>query len=116
MHQGRTVFSQVMDFFPEREFQRIVGRYEGNKWVQSFTCRSHFKVMAFAQLTGRESLRDIETCLAANSRHLHLGRHPDQGVAPDEKHVRCSTVSERVIFRESPYNRSVFRNGAGLQN
>jgi len=71
MHQGRTVFSQVMDYFPEREFQSIVERYEGNKWIQSFTCRSHFNVMAFAQLTGRESLRDIETCLAANSRHLH---------------------------------------------
>jgi len=71
MHQGRTVFSQVMDYFPEREFQSIVERYEGNKWVQSFTCRSHFNAMAFAQLTGRESLRDIETCLAANSRHLH---------------------------------------------
>ena len=71
MHQGRSVFSQVMDYFPERDFQSIVERYEGNKWVQSFTCRSHFNVMAFAQLTGRESLRDIETCLAANSRHLH---------------------------------------------
>lgn len=71
MHQGRLVFSQVMDYFPERDFQSIVERYEGNKWVQSFTCRSHFNVMAFAQLTGRESLRDIETCLAANTRHLH---------------------------------------------
>ena len=71
MHQGRSVFSQVMDYFPERDFQSIVERYEGNKWVQSFTCRSHFNVMAFAQLTGRESLRDIETCLAANTRHLH---------------------------------------------
>jgi len=71
MRQGRSVFSQVMDYFPERDFQSIVERYEGNKWVQSFTCRSHFNVMAFAQLTGRESLRDIETCLAANTRHLH---------------------------------------------
>jgi len=71
MHQGRSVFSQVMDYFPERDFQSIVERHEGNKWVQSFTCRSHFNVMAFAQLTGRESLRDIETCLAANTRHLH---------------------------------------------
>ncbi len=71
MHQGRSVFSQVMDYFPEREFQSIVERYGGNKWVQSFTCRSHFNVMAFAQLTGRESLRDIETCLSSNGRHLH---------------------------------------------
>jgi hypothetical protein len=53
-----------MDYFPEREFQSIVERYEGNKWVQSFTCLCHFNVMTFAQLTGRESLRDIETCLS----------------------------------------------------
>ena len=71
MHQGRSVFSQVMDYFPEREFQSIVERYDGNKWVQSFTCRSLFNVMAFAQFTGRESLRDIETCLSSNGRHLH---------------------------------------------
>ena len=71
MHQGRMVFSQVMDYFPVREFQSIVERYEGNKWVQSFTCRSHFNAMAFAQITGRESLRDIVTCLSANARHLH---------------------------------------------
>jgi len=74
MHQGRTAFSQIMDYFPERAFQKIVGQYEGDKWVQSFSCRSHFNVMAFAQLTGRESLRDIEACLSANGRHLyHMG-------------------------------------------
>ncbi len=49
-----------MDFLPQREFQSIAERYEDNKRVQSFTCRSHFNVMASAQLTGRESLRDIE--------------------------------------------------------
>ena len=74
MNQGRTVFSQIMDYFPERAFQDIVAQYGGNKWVQSFSCRSHFNVMAFAQLTGRESLRDIEACLSANGRHLyHMG-------------------------------------------
>lgn len=71
MHQGRMVFSQVMDYFPVRAFQSIVARYEGDKWVHKFSCRNHFNVMAFAQLTGRESLRDIETCLNANARHLH---------------------------------------------
>jgi hypothetical protein len=71
MHQGRMVFSQVMDYFPVRDFQSIVARYEGDKWVQSFTCRSHFNAMAFAQFTGRASLRDIATCLATNARHLH---------------------------------------------
>jgi hypothetical protein len=74
MYQGRTAFSQVMDYFPERAFQKIVEQYEGDKWVQSFSCRSHFNVMAFAQLTGRESLRDIEACLSGNARHLyHMG-------------------------------------------
>ncbi len=71
MHQGRMVFSQVVDYFPVRAFQSIVERYQGDRWVQQFTCRHHFNVMAFAQLTGRESLRDIETCLNANRRHLH---------------------------------------------
>ena len=74
MNQGRTLFSQLMDNFPERAFQDIVERYGGNKWAKSFSCRSHFNVMVFAQLTGRESLRDVEACLSANSRHLyHMG-------------------------------------------
>jgi len=74
MNQGRTVFSQLMDYFPERAFQGIVEKYEGDKGVQTFSCRSHFNVMAFAQLTGRESLRDIEVCLSANQHPLyHMG-------------------------------------------
>jgi hypothetical protein len=74
MNQGRTLFSQLMDCFPERAFQDIVERYGGNKWVRTFSCRSHFNVMVFAQLTGRESLRDIEACLSANGRRLyHMG-------------------------------------------
>ena len=74
MNQGRTIFSQLMDNFPERAFQDIVEKYKGNKWAQTFSCRSQFNAMAFAQLTGRESLRDIEVCLSANHRHLyHMG-------------------------------------------
>ena len=71
MHQGRLVFSQVMNHFPVRAFQSIVERYGGDKWIRHFSCRSHFNALAFAQLTGREGLRDIETCLRANRRHLH---------------------------------------------
>jgi hypothetical protein len=74
MNQGRTLFSQLMDYFPERAFQDIVDRYGGDKWIKTFSCRSHFNVMVFAQLTGREGLRDIEACLSANGRHLyHMG-------------------------------------------
>lgn len=74
MHLGKTVFSQLMDFIPAHEFRRCVNRYQGNRKVSSFSCWDQFLSMAFAQLTGRESLRDIETCLGAfGSRLYHLG-------------------------------------------
>lgn len=71
MNQGKTVFSQLMSFFPEYEFNKCVDRYNGNYKVKSFSCRDHFYVMCFAQLTYRESLRDIETCLRALSTKLY---------------------------------------------
>lgn len=74
MHQGRTVFAQVMDFIPDYEFRKAVARYCGEYKVKNFTCRDQFLCMAFAQLTHRESLRDIETCLRAAGRQLyHMG-------------------------------------------
>ena len=65
MYTGQTVFSQVMEFLPLRRFHTCVKRYGGNHKVQCFTCPDQFLVMAFAQLTYRESLRDIEACLRA---------------------------------------------------
>ena len=65
MNQGKTVFSQIMDFLPMAKFRHCVGRYNGNYRVRSFTCFDQFLCMAFAQLTYRESLRDIECCLRA---------------------------------------------------
>jgi len=65
MYQGRTVFSQVMDFFPRRQFRDCVDLYGGEHRVKSFSCLDQFYSMAFAQLTSRESLRDIEACLRA---------------------------------------------------
>ena len=65
MYSGRIVFSQLMDFLPKHEFDKCVQRYQGNYWVKKFPCFSQFLCMAFAQLTYRESLRDIETCLRA---------------------------------------------------
>jgi len=65
MYSGRIVFSQLMDFLPKHEFAKCVQRYRGNYWVKKFPCFSQFLCMAFAQLTYRESLRDIETCLRA---------------------------------------------------
>jgi len=65
MYWGRIVFSQLMDFFPKHEFNRCVRRYQGNYRVRRFSCFDQFLCMAFAQLTYRESLREIETCLRA---------------------------------------------------
>jgi hypothetical protein len=74
MNAGRAVFSQVMDFLPLTEFRRWVERYRGDYKVQSFSCLDQFLCMAFAQLTYRESLRDIETCLRSMpSRLYHMG-------------------------------------------
>src|SRR4030043_490087 len=65
MDTGKTVFAQLMDFLPVYEFQKCVQRYNGHYKVKHFSCWSQFLCMAFAQLTYRESLRDIETCLRA---------------------------------------------------
>lgn len=77
MNQGKTVFAQLMSMIPEYEFDKCVSRYNGNHRVRNFTCRDHFYVMSFAQLTQRDSLRDIENCLNAVSNKLyHCGiRH-----------------------------------------
>jgi hypothetical protein len=71
MNGGRIVFSQLMDFVPSHEFSRCVGRYRGNYRVRRFSCWDQFLSMAFAQLTYRESLRDIETCLRAKGSKLY---------------------------------------------
>ncbi len=65
MNSGRTILSQVLDFISRHEFDKCVDKYQGNYRVRSFTCWEQFIVMAFAQLTGRESLLDIESCLGA---------------------------------------------------
>ena len=71
MNQGRTVFAQLISFLSHNEFNRCVTRYGGNKSVRSFSCWNQFLTMAFAQLTYRESLRDIEVCLAAQRHKLY---------------------------------------------
>ena len=74
MHVGQIIFSQIMDFVPLYEFRKCVQRYSGNYKVRSFSCWSQFLCMAFAQLTYRESLRDIESCLNSMQKKLyHMG-------------------------------------------
>jgi hypothetical protein len=74
MNIGRTVFAQLMDFVPTYEFRQCVERYNGNYKVKTFSCLDQFLCMAFAQLTYRESLRDIEACLrVAKTKLYHMG-------------------------------------------
>lgn len=92
MNTGRTVFTQLMDFVPWSTFDRIVGRYGGNRGVRKLPCAQQYQVMAFAQLTYRESLRDIEACLSAQAAKLyHMGfREP----------VRRSTLADANETRD----------------
>src|ERR1700704_1348574 len=74
MNTGRTLFAQLMDFLPWSTFDRIVARYNGNRAVRTLPCAAQFQVMAFAQITYRESLRDIEACLSFAQRLIVQAR------------------------------------------
>ena len=74
MNLGKTLFAQLMDFLPWKTFHRIVARHGGDKGVRTLSCAEQYRAMAFAQLTYRESLRDIEVCLQAQAEKLyHMG-------------------------------------------
>jgi hypothetical protein len=92
MNTGKTIFAHLMDFLPWSTFDRIVARYNGNRAVRTLPCAAQYRVMAFAQITYRESLRDIEACLSAQSAKLyHMGL---QGP------VRRSTLSDANEARD----------------
>ena len=82
MYFGKTLFAQIMDFLPWKTFHHIVTRYDGDYRIRTLSCAEQFRILAFAQLTYRESLRDIEVCLSAQSTKLyHMGiRTPVMGL------------------------------------
>jgi hypothetical protein len=91
MLEGRSVFAQVMDFVPKYEFEKCVERYEGDKHIRTLSCYTQFQIMSFAQLTYRESLRDIETCLkAVGGKLYHTGirRHVPKSTLADANEKR----------------------------
>ena len=71
MNKGKTIFSQIMSLIQERDFKTCVDRYKGNYRERFFSCKDQFLVMSYAQLTGRDSLRDIENCLMVLSNNLY---------------------------------------------
>ena len=92
MNTGKTLFAQLMDFLPWKTFSRIVARYDGDSGVRTLSCGEQYRAMAFAQLTYRESLRDIETCLAVQASKLyHMGF---------SKPVRRSTLADANESRD----------------
>ena len=92
MHEGQLVFSQITDHLPLHIFRRCVQRYLGERYVKRFSCLDQFLVMAFAQLTHRESLRDIEACLRAqNNKLYHMGIRSKISGAPWQTRMSSET-------------------------
>jgi len=116
MNLGRTVFSQLVNFFPTHQFQICVDRYQGNRYVKEFSCWDQFLCLAFAQLTYRESLRDIEACLRAQQPKLyhmgfrgqvsrntlaHANEHRDWRIYADFAQLLIATA--RDLYRDEPF-------------
>jgi len=106
MNVGKTLFAQVMEFVPWKTFGRIIERHKGDVGVRTLGCADLFRVMAFAQLTWRESLRDIEACLAANQPKLfHMGikAPPARSTLADALNLRdwriYHALAQRLIAR-----------------
>ena len=106
MNVGKTLFAQVMEFVPWKTFGRIVERHQGDAGVRTLDCADVFRIMAFAQITWRESLRDIEACLAANHAKLfHMGMKasPARSTLADALHLRdwriYHALAQRLIVR-----------------
>ena len=92
MNAGRTVFSQLIEFLPPQEFQKCIARYCGDRYLKKLSCWDQYLAMAFAQLTYRESLRDIEACLRSiGSKLYHMGFH---------SHVERSTLADANESRD----------------
>ena len=94
MYTGKTLFSQLMAYLPWKTFHRLVVRYEGDYRVRTLPCTEHFRILAFAQLTYRESLRDIEACLSAQSARLY-----HMGIRSPVKRATLADANERRDWR-----------------
>ena len=102
MNVGKTLFAQVMEFVPWKTFGRIIERHHGDSGVRTLGCADLFRVMAFAQLTWRESLRDIEVCLTANQAKLfHMGMRgvPARSTLADALNLRDWRIYHALAMR-----------------
>ena len=120
MNVGKTLFAQVMDFVPWKTFGRIVLRHGGDSGIRTLSCADLFRVMAFSQLTWRESLRDIEVCLGANHAKLfHMGikNVPARSTLADALNQRDWQIYQALAMRLIARARTLYANepsAAGL--
>ena len=113
MNIGKTLFAQVMEYVPWKNFGRIIDRYGGDSGVRTLSCADLFRVMAFAQLTWRESLRDIEVCLSANQAKLfHMGMKgvPARSTLADALNLRDWRIYHALAMRLMTRARDLYAN------
>ncbi|MDZ7918427.1 IS4 family transposase [Rhodoferax sp.] len=115
MNVGKTLFAQIMEYVPWKTFGRIIDRHAGDAGVRTLSCADLFRVMAFAQLTWRESLRDIEVCLAANQTKLfHMGMKgvPARSTLSDALNLRDWRIYHALAMRLIQRARSLYARDA----
>ena len=116
MNIGKTLFAQVMEYVPWKTFGRIIERHNGDAGVRTLGCADLFRVMAFAQLTWRESLRDIEACLSANQAKLfHMGMKglPARSTLSDALNLRDWRIYHALAMRLIPRARELYAKEIG---
>jgi len=119
MNIGTTMFSQVMEFVPWKTFGRIIDRYDGDAGVRTLGCADLFRVMAFSQLTWRESLRDIESCLAANRSklfHMGMGGAPARSTLADALNGRDWRIYHALAMRLIERARKLYASEPSVLN
>ena len=117
MNVGKTLFAQVMEFVPWKTFGRIIERLGGDAGVRTLSCADLFRIMAFSQLTWRESLRDIEVCLAANQAklfHMGLKGSPARSTLADALNLRDWRIYHALAQRLIARARSLYASELGV--
>ena len=117
MNVGKTLFAQVMEFVPWKTLGRIVERHGGDAGVRTLSCADLFRIMAFSQLTWRESLRDIEVCLTANQTklfHMGLKGSPARSTLADALNLRDWRIYHALAQRLIARARSLYANEPGI--
>src|ERR1039458_5510920 len=111
MNLGKTLFAQVMEFVPWKTFTRIIERHKGDAGVRTLGCADLFRIMAFSQLTWRESLRDIEACLESNHAklfHMGIAAPPARSTLADALNQRDWRIYHALALRLIAHARALY--------